>query len=174
MVGFRGSDHPFGAGTQHAGFISCHLADRFGFQETFGHQLAHYGRHPMVTRPAGVHRRELRGLARMVRAAPEERAKAREQVLTRAQTRVRRLSPAQWQEKLVHLRGVAVFLLHGHGDPLVPIEEADRLAERLRRHTIVAVLKSHMVGHTTVKDVSIAERIAHVVQMDDFFDMIGR
>lgn len=94
--------------------------------------------------------------------------------MARAAERVRGLSPALWDAELDHLRGIPVFLLHGRGDPLVPIEEAAHLATRLRRRTIVSVLESHMVGHTSVNEVGLGERIAHVVQMDDFFDMIGR
>lgn len=122
----------------------------------------------------GVTHPELMALAEVVRAKPAERVKAREKIMERAQSRIRGLSPALWDDELVHLRGVAVFLLHGYGDPLVPIVEAEHLARRLRRHTVVSVLESHMVGHTSVNEVDLAERIAHVVQMDDFFDMIGR
>ena len=124
--------------------------------------------------PTGLTRPELIELARLVRAAPAARAAAREATFARAEPRIRALSPARWDGELAHLHGVAVFLLHGHSDPLVPISEAARLAERLRRYTLVSVLESHMVAHTTVEDVGLAEQIAHVVLMDDFFDMIGR
>ncbi len=124
--------------------------------------------------PEGLTRPELVELATLVKARAAERAKAREQVMTRAAPRIEGLSPALWDDELHNLRGVAVFLLHGHGDPLVPVEEARHLARRLRRHTVVSVLESHMVGHTSVEEVSVGERLDHVIQMDDFFDMIGR
>ncbi len=124
--------------------------------------------------PPALKRPELAALTMLVLAEPAVRSAAREDLLRKAHTRIEGLSPALWDAELAHLHGVAVFLLHGHGDPLVPIDEAHHLARRLRRHTIVSLLESHMVGHTSVNDVDLAERVAHVVQMDDFFDMIGR
>ena len=113
-------------------------------------------------------------VAALLLAAPAVRAAAREEVLARAAKRTQNLSPALWPDELTHLRGTAMFILHGHGDPLVPISEAAHLAKRLREHTVVSVLESHMVGHTSVNEASFKEKLAHVVQMDDFFTMIGR
>jgi len=124
--------------------------------------------------PAGVARPDLLELARLVRALPDERAAAREGILARARARIAALSPAWWDRDLRRLAGVAVFLLHGHGDPLVPVSEVAHLARRIGRYTVVSVLESHMLAHTTVEDVGLAEQVAHLVQMDDFFDMIGR
>ncbi|MDJ0520580.1 MAG: alpha/beta hydrolase [Planctomycetota bacterium] len=122
----------------------------------------------------GLTRPELIGVTRLLRAAPDVRAAARDEVMASAADRIHGLSPALWDDELDYLRGVAVFLLHGHGDPLVPVEEARHLAARLERRTVVSVLESHMVGHTTVNEVGLKERIDHVMQMDDFFDMVGR
>ncbi|MDA1195344.1 MAG: hypothetical protein O2894_09175 [Planctomycetota bacterium] len=113
-------------------------------------------------------------VAMYLRAAPDTRAAGRAEVLRAAATRTESLSPAAFDGELSALRGVAIFLLHGHGDPLVPLSEARQLARRLRRHTVVDVLESRMVGHTTVESVGLAEQLAHVLQMDDFFAMIGR
>ena len=130
---------------------------------------------PLPTLPVPeLQSKKARAVAALVHAAPEVRAAAREAILARAAARVESLSPALWDDELVHLRGIAVFLLHGHGDPLVPLTEAAHLARRLERHTIVSVLESRMVGHTSVNSVGPAEALAHVVQMDDFFAMIGR
>lgn len=107
-------------------------------------------------------------------APADLRATERERVLHDAANRIEGLSPALWSDELAHLRGVQVFLLHGHGDPLVPIEEAAHLARRLRKFTVVSVLESHLVGHTSVEDVGFGEQLSHVVQMDDFFALIGR
>lgn len=122
----------------------------------------------------GLETEAAREIARLLLAEPATRAAAREAVLAGAAARVENLSPALWADELVHLRGIAVFLLHGHGDPLVPLDEAARLAARLRPHTVVSVLESHMVGHTSVNAAGVGEKLAHVVQMDDFFTMIGR
>jgi len=130
---------------------------------------------PLPTEPlVGVNSPAALAIAKLLHAEPAVRAAARERVLADATQRIESLSPALWLDDLVHLRGTAVFLLHGHGDPLVPITEAPLLAERLRKHTVVSVLESHMVGHTSVNDATLGEKLAHVVQMDDFFRMIGR
>jgi len=129
---------------------------------------------PAAKTPSDLRRPELAALAHLVHAVPAVRAAARETILARAASRIEALSPALWDKDLPHLAGMAIFLLHGHGDPLVGIDEEARLADRLRTHTLVAVLASHMVAHTHVQSVGLAERLAHVVQMDDFFDMIAR
>lgn len=98
----------------------------------------------------------------------------RDALLHDAWDQLRPLSPAAWKDELAHLRGIAVFLLHGVGDPLVPLAEAARLRALLERHTVVSVLESHMVGHTTVEDVGLDERIEHLRFMDDFLDMVAR
>ena len=112
-------------------------------------------------------------LARIVHAPAAERAKERDALLADAWHQLIVLSPADWSAQLTHLRGIAVFLLHGYGDPLVPIAEADLLAARLERHTLVSVLRSRVLGHTAVNGAGLREQLAHVVFLDDFFDMVG-
>jgi len=114
-----------------------------------------------------------RALARIVHAPPAEREKERDALLADAWDQLVVLSPADWSAQLAHLGGIAVFLLHGYGDPLVPIAEADLLEARLKRHTLVSVLRSHIIGHTAVNDAGFGEQLAHVVFLDDFFDMVG-
>ena len=172
------------------GSLSWERADAAAFARNFlirAGLVADLGRTPDVRRLADwlalrslpveplVGVEDPRVLARrdLVLASPDVRAAAREEILRLAAPRIRPLSPAAWDEDLAGLRGIAVFLLHGHGDPLVPVEEARRLAERLRRHTIVSLLESHMVGHVSVNDVTLTQRFDHVVLMDDFFDMVG-
>ena len=87
---------------------------------------------------------------------------------------LRILSPAHWREKLRHLAGTAVFLLHGVYDPLVPVSEMEPLRDLLSAHTVCETLRSNMVAHTHVADAGLGEKLAHVVFMDDFFDMVGR
>lgn len=112
-------------------------------------------------------------LARIVHAPPAEREMERDALLADAWDQLVVLSPADWSAQLAHLSGVAVFLLHGYGDPLVPIAEAALLEARLKPHTLVPVLRSRLIGHTAVTDVGFGEQLAHVVFLDDFFDMVG-
>jgi pimeloyl-ACP methyl ester carboxylesterase len=123
--------------------------------------------------PPALRTEAARALASLLRAAPAARAAAAEQLLDDAWPRLATLSPAAWTEELSALRGVPVFVLHGEADPLIPVGDADRLRTRLEAHTLVSVLKSGLVGHTAVGDASIAERVDHIVFLDDFFDMVG-
>ena len=56
----------------------------------------------------------------------------------------------------------------------MPVSEARHLRDVIARHTVVSVLESHMVGHTTVEDVGLGERLSHLAFMDDFLDMVAR
>ena len=109
-----------------------------------------------------------------IRAKPAARASEREALVEAAWDRIGLLSPASWDAELSHLRGIAVFLLHGYGDPLVPITQVEPLRERLAPHTLVSVLRSHMVGHADVSKASLAEHLKHVTFIDDFLDMVAR
>ncbi len=130
---------------------------------------------PVPTEPlTGVTSKAAWEAALWLMAPADLRATERERVLADAASRIEGLSPALFADELSHLRGVPIFLLHGHGDPLIPIEESAHLARRLRQHTVVSVLESHMVGHTSVNEVGLGEKLAHVVQMDDFFALVGR
>jgi pimeloyl-ACP methyl ester carboxylesterase len=149
--------------------------------------VARFGRTPDVRRvadwmaadplptapPPEVADPKLRAAAALVRAPPKRRAAACAAVLRRAAARIRTLSPAGFDDELSSLRGVAVFLLHGRQDALVPVEEEARLARRLRAHTLVSVLDSPLLGHTAVGGSGWREELDLVVQVDDFFDMVG-
>lgn len=114
-----------------------------------------------------------KALAALLLAAPEERAREGAALLKDAWAQLRPLSPADWDEALSDLRGVAVFLLHGEEDPLVPVGQVELLAERLRKHTLVTVLRSRLLGHTAIGDGSFGEWADHILFLDDFFDMLG-
>jgi pimeloyl-ACP methyl ester carboxylesterase len=126
------------------------------------------------TPPEGLTTEAGRAFASWFLSEPSRWSAQRESVLRDGWDQMRPLSPAAWRKSLRHLRGVAVFLLHGVGDPLVPVAEAERLRAALRVHTAVSLLESRMVAHTTVADVGIGERLAHLAFMDDFLDMVAR
>ena len=68
---------------------------------------------------------------------------------------------------------MAIFLLHGNADPLVPVSELPLLEKRLAAFTIVSTFESHLLGHTTVGEAGWGDRFDHIVWLDDFFDMVG-
>ncbi len=155
--------------------IQAGLPDHLGRGEDLDRLAAWMAEEPLPTEPLPELASErARKVGALVHADPAVRAAAREEILQRASRRVEGLSPALWEDELTHLRGTAVFLMHGHGDPLIPVSEAAHLAKRLRKHTIVSVLESRMIAHTSVGSTGLREKLAHVIQMDDFFTMIGR
>ena len=81
------------------------------------------------------------------------------------------MSPATFDAELSTLRA-SVFLLHGIEDPLVPVGEMDRLAERLRRRTTVRTLPSAMIAHVSVVKPTLSEGWRHVRFMTAFFDAV--
>lgn len=127
-----------------------------------------------VRPPPALSTPEAQGLRDFIGAAPEKRAAQRERLLEAAWSRLGLLSPADWDQELHHLTGLAIFLLHGHGDPLVSIDQVEPLQARLARHTLVSVLRSHMVGHADVAQAALGEHFDHVLFMDDFLDMVAR
>jgi acetyl esterase/lipase len=101
-------------------------------------------------------------------AAPE--GEAVEEVLAANDASLRTVSATGLSPgDLAPLRGVAVFLVHGASDPLVPLAEVGRLAERLRPHAEVRTLESRLVGHV---EVGTTDAWAHVLWIDDLFDEI--
>jgi pimeloyl-ACP methyl ester carboxylesterase len=66
-----------------------------------------------------------------------------------------------------------VFLVHGVGDPLVPVEQMDRLAARLSRHVPVRTLRSTMLSHVGVEEPSLVEKWKHVRFVQAFFDQVA-
>lgn len=155
--------------------IQAGLPEYLGEGEDLDRLAAWMAEDPLPTEPLPELKSErARKVGALVHAEPAVRSAAREEVLARAARRVEGLSPALWEQELIHLRGTAVFLMHGHGDPLIPLSEATHLAKRLRKHTLVSVLESRMIAHTSVGSVGFGEKLAHVIQMDDFFTMIGR
>ncbi len=112
--------------------------------------------------------------ADMLLAGPTEWTAAREGLLADAWDQLVQFSPAAWDSELDALRGVPIFLLHGEGDPLIPVSEVEPLRKRLEARTLVSVLRSHMVGHTTVNKVGIGEKLDLIAFMDSFLDIVKR
>lgn len=127
--------------------------------------------------PDGLHTEAGRSMVALIGGTPAEWTPALPALIEDAWPLMKVFSPAAAEGDpagLHQLSGVACFLLHGTGDPLVPIDELDRLAGRLRAHTMVATLASRMIAHVDVEEVGIGEQAEHIVFMDDFFDMVRR
>ena len=122
--------------------------------------------------PATLRSDAARRFAALVTSGPGTWADAREDLVEDAWPLMRGFSTASVGPRLSRLSGITVFLLHGHGDSLVPASEYRRLRDRLAAHTVVVGLESRMLGHVGVEDVGIGEQLDHVVLVDDFFDTI--
>ncbi len=127
-----------------------------------------------MTAPDGLETKAGRAFAALATGTPEGWRREREAITRDAWPLMAVFSPAASGPELGTLTGIPTFLLHGTGDPLVPVTEMDRLAERLRAHTMVVTLASHMIGHVDVETTGITEQLEHVVFMDDFFDIVRR
>ncbi|MGE0191949.1 MAG: hypothetical protein AB7T63_07880 [Planctomycetota bacterium] len=79
------------------------------------------------------------------------------------------LSLAQHVDELEVLSAVPVYLVHGRGDRLVPVDQMRALAKHLPR---AHVLESSLLGHADIGSATLAERWAHVVDVDDFLDEV--
>lgn len=115
-----------------------------------------------------------RAYAAMVLGPPAGWLARRDEVLTATHDWTAWLSPARIRDELEPLRGMPVFLLHGHLDPLVPVTEMQPLADLLEPRMPVATLHSHMLSHTDVGDVGLSERLDHLDLMDAFFDAVKK
>ncbi len=120
--------------------------------------------------PAELRSPSGRAFGEMVVAGPEAWTHRRAEVLAAAAENIRLLSPIDHVERFSELRGVRVFLLHGEEDPQVPLSHGQRLQASLARHTLAVLLRSRMVGHTSVSSVGPVEALAHLTFMDDFLD----
>ena len=92
-----------------------------------------------------------------------------ERVRDAAWARLAPLSLAQHVEELDVLADVPVYLIHGRTDRLIPIQHMHDLAAHLPR---AHVLESSLVGHADIGSSTLAERWAHVVDVDDFLDEV--
>jgi pimeloyl-ACP methyl ester carboxylesterase len=92
-------------------------------------------------------------------------------VLAAASESLARMSPAAWGERLAGLRAPC-FLIHGDEDPLVPVSELERLADRLRRRVAVRTLSSSMLSHVGVGSPGPGEVWRHVRFLSDFFETV--
>jgi pimeloyl-ACP methyl ester carboxylesterase len=124
------------------------------------------------TPPEGLETEAARDFAAMLLAGPAAWTAGREDLLRDAWDQLVAFSPAHWPRELGALRGVPMFLLHGVGDPLVPIEQLDALRRRLEAHTLVSVLRSRLVGHTTLEPTGLGDVLNHLVFMQSFFDLV--
>lgn len=122
------------------------------------------------TAPAGLESPSGRAFGEMVVAGPDAWTARRAEILAAAAENIRLLSPIDHAEGFSELRGVRVFLLHGEEDPQVPLSHGERLHHRLSRHTLAVLLRSRMVGHTSVSSVGPLEALEHLTFMDDFLD----
>ena len=124
--------------------------------------------------PAGIDTAVAKRFVESFLGGPERWTADREKVLASAWPRMRHTSPADFRDRLSSLAGTTVFLLHGIRDPLISIASLAHLDSGLRRHTVTVALRSDLVGHAEVGDVSWAETWRHIVFLDDFFDAVGR
>jgi dienelactone hydrolase len=83
------------------------------------------------------------------------------------------LSPARIDSELDSLR-CPVFLVHGVDDPLVPLEQMERLRARLARRVAVATLESRILSHVGVGATSLPETWSHVRFVQRFFDAVEK
>ena len=81
------------------------------------------------------------------------------------------LSPARFDAKLDGLR-CPVFLIHGVDDPLVPVEQMERLRARLTRRVRVEALESSVLSHVGVGGASLSDKWRHVRFVQRFFDAV--
>lgn len=122
--------------------------------------------------PGGLSTDAGRAYAEMVLGPPAGWIARRDEVRAAADHWTEWLSPVRFVDELGSLRGMAVFLLHGDADPLVPASEMEPLARLLRPVSPVTTLQSAMVSHTDVGDVGLGERLAHLELMAAFFDAV--
>ena len=83
------------------------------------------------------------------------------------------LSPARFDAELDRLR-CPVFLIHGVDDPLVPVEQMERLRARLAKRVPVEALSSPLLSHVGLGEASLREKWRHVRFVQRFFDAIER
>jgi hypothetical protein len=122
--------------------------------------------------PEGLEGREGKAFAAMVLGGLDNWAASRTRVTAATDSFTLWLSPVRWSDEISPLAGTHVFLLHGVGDPLVPVTEMEPLADLLRDATTVTTLESHMLGHVDVASAGLGERWDHVLFMDAFFDAV--
>ena len=96
-----------------------------------------------------------------------------ERILGHAWGRMRHSSPVEWRDRFSDLAGVPIFLLHGIHDTQISVASLGHLEMFLSKETMTVALRSHLVSHAEVVDVSLMEKLRHVAFIDDFFDMVG-
>ena len=124
-------------------------------------------------KPEGLKTEAARWFVSSFRGGVDAWRRDREKVIGAAWGLMRHNSPADFRDRFKDLAGVTIFLMHGVHDPQVQISNLAHLEMFLGKVTTVVALRSHLVSHAHVVDVSIAEKFRHLVFMDDFFDMVG-
>src|SRR5205823_922145 len=82
-------------------------------------------------------------------------------------------SPASIDDSGLARIAMPVFLIHGEEDPLVPVDEMRRLAQRLSAHATVRAFPSRLLAHVEVGSPGLVEGWRHLRFLQDFFDTVA-
>lgn len=123
--------------------------------------------------PEGLRTARAREVAASFLGGVEAWQAARDRILQHAWGRMQHSSPVEWRDRFTDYAGVPMFLMHGIHDTQISIASLGHLEMFLSKTTTTAALRSELIDHAGVVDVSLGEKFRHVAFLDDFFDMVG-